>query len=198
MQGEKTKEAATMPQAQRDPHAPRTGRQRWPLLLGVLFLSLAFIREPSAQTTGTRLGRAASYPSTILRFDEPSEIAAARAALARGEPEEAIRQARRLLASDRTPAIRYVALNALCAGLTQAKRFEEAGAACNEAVRLRPKYWMAHNTLGNLHLVQRRFEAAIAEYRMALETLRPRTGAARIVRRNLALAEQERAQDAGS
>ncbi len=159
---------------------------------------LCDVARPLAQGTGTRLGRNNSYPSTILRFDEPSEIAAARAALARGDPDEAIRQARRLLSSDRSPATRYAAYNALCAGLTQAKRFEEAGQACDEAIRLRPRYWMAHNTLGNLHLMQRRFEAAIAEYRMALEMLRPRSRAARIVRGNLALAEQQRAKEAGS
>lgn len=178
------------------------GRRRWRL---AALLSMAGIFLPAtspaplhAQATGTRVGKSDSHPSTVLHFDEPSEIAAARAALARGDPDEAIRQARRLLASDRTPSIRYVALNALCAGLTQAKRFEDAGKACDEAIRLRPKFWMAHNTLGNLHLVQHRFEAAIAEYRMALDMLRARSRAARIVRTNLALAEQERARSAGS
>ena len=173
-------------------------------LLAALFLEAVLTTMPGlgrqalAQATGSRIDRSPNYPMSVLRFDEPSELSAARAALKRGDPQEAIRLMTSLLAHDASPDVQYAGHNALCAALTAAGRYEEAGAACDKAIAIRPRHWMAHNTLGNLHLVQGRLEAAIAEYRIALKQLRARSREAKIVRYNLALAEQALARRNGS
>ncbi len=180
-------------------HRPRRRRFFAAFLAGGI---LAFLPVGAchvlAQATGSRIDRSPNYPMSVLRFDEPSELSAARAALKRGDPQEAIRLVTGLLAHDASPDVQYAGHNALCAALTAAGRYEEAGAACDKAIAIRPRHWMAHNTLGNLHLVQGRLEAAIAEYRIALKQLRARSREARIVRYNLALAEQALARRDGS
>ncbi len=169
------------------------------VLLGVILAAPFAVGRPAlAQVTGSRVDRSPNYPMSVLRFDEPSELSAARAALKRGDPQEAIQLMRGLLAHDTSPDVQYAGHNALCAALTAAGRYEEAGAACDRAIAIRPRHWMAHNTLGNLHLVQGRLEAAIAEYRIALKQLRARSREAKIVRYNLALAEQALARRGGS
>ncbi|GIX18086.1 MAG: hypothetical protein KatS3mg119_2272 [Rhodothalassiaceae bacterium] len=168
------------------------------LFLPMLALLLLSGSPGWAQATGSRIDRSPNYPMSVLRFDEPSELAAARAALKRGDPEEAIRLMEELLAHDSSPDVQYAGHNALCAALTAAGRYEAAGAACDRAIAIRPRHWMAHNTLGNLHLVQGRLEAAIAEYRIALSQLRARSREAKVVRYNLALAERALARRDGS
>ncbi len=164
----------------------------------ILAMTFGIGRHASAQATGSRIDRSPNYPMSVLRFDEPSELSAARAALKRGDPQEAVQLMTSLLAHDVSPDVQYAGHNALCAALTAAGRYEEAGAACDKAIAIRPRHWMAHNTLGNLHLVQGRLEAAIAEYRIALKQLRARSREAKIVRYNLALAEQALARRDGS
>ncbi|MDT8397265.1 MAG: hypothetical protein RQ899_01455 [Pseudomonadales bacterium] len=144
-----------------------------------------------AQNTGSRIEGRPSQPLTIVRFDEPAEIAAIRASIARGEMGEAVAMAESMLAADPTIAIQYFGNNALCVALSAAKDWEGALAACNKAVRIRPGYWMALNSRGTVQLMTGRHQQALADYQKALQALSADSLEADVVRHNIALVDGE-------
>ena len=153
-----------------------------------------------AQTTGSRLSSAPPHPMARIRFDEPSELGAIRTALADGEvakapiigfnvrPNAKAREiAKTFLASDLSPDMQYVGLNALCAVESAARNWQAALDACNRAIRIRSSFWMAINTRGTVYLMTGDVEKARADFRRAYELVPDRGGNKEIVRHNLAL-----------
>ncbi len=140
-----------------------------------------------AQTTGSRLSSAPPHPMARIRFDEPSELGAIRTALADGEVAKAREIAKTFLASDLSPDMQYVGLNALCAVESAARNWQAALDACNRAIRIRSSFWMAINTRGTVYLMTGDVEKARADFRRAYELVPDRGGNKEIVRHNLAL-----------
>ncbi len=140
-----------------------------------------------AQTTGSRVSSAPPYPMARIRFDEPSELGAIRAALADGKIGKARKIAKKFLASDLSPDMQYVGLNALCAVESAGKEWRSALDACNAAIRIRPRFWMAINTRGTVYLMTGDVEKARADFRRAYELVPDRGDNRDIVQHNLAL-----------
>jgi tetratricopeptide (TPR) repeat protein len=60
------------------------------------------------------------------------------------------------------------AYNNLCIGLTGQRKFDEAIAACNKAVDLRPREWKFYNNRANIFFYLGQFDRALAEYYKAM------------------------------
>jgi tetratricopeptide (TPR) repeat protein len=93
---------------------------------------------PAAQVLGPVRAPAPPEVSVVSLIDE------GRQALLRGQPERALAtavEAERLDPNDATVK------NNLCAYLGELRRYEEAVAACNAALRLRPDFQLARNNL---------------------------------------------------
>jgi len=160
---------------------------------GVAFAGLVALTASaaSAQNTGSRLPEGDSnHPREIIRFDEPGELKKIRKLIPQGKLEEARRLARSLMNGDPSPDMQYAGLNAKCAIETHAGNIDTAIEACNRALRIRPRHWMALNSRGTVHFVAQRFEAALEDYRTALRYLPKDSNEAEIVRNNIALAER--------
>ena len=144
-----------------------------------------------AQPTGTRVKDGAStQPLAVLQLDIESQFDSIRAALARGDVDEAERKARTLLIVDQQSSTRYAALNALCAVSNQRRDWSEAVARCGQAIDMRPRHWMAWNTRGTAYLMSGDTEAAAADYQRALELLPSGHRMGEAVRHNIELAER--------
>jgi tetratricopeptide (TPR) repeat protein len=69
---------------------------------------------------------------------------------------------------DLTPANIPAAYNNLCIGLTGQRKFDEAIAACNKAVEMRPREWKFYNNRANIYFYLGQFDRALAEYYKAM------------------------------
>lgn len=159
--------------------------------LGCALLVMAIAGSAFAQSTGSRIKGQADQPLSIIRFEEPAEIARTRALIERGEVAAAIATAQGLLASDSAPDIQYFGHNALCVAHSAARDWGRALEACDSAIRIRPTHWMALNSRGTVHLMAGRGRAAVADYQKALRALPDDSAATDIVRHNLGLAEAQ-------
>ncbi len=56
----------------------------------------------------------------------------------------------------------------LCIGLTGLRKFDDAIAACNRAVELRPRQWAFYNNRANIFFYLGQFDRALAEYYKAM------------------------------
>ena len=56
----------------------------------------------------------------------------------------------------------------LCIGLTGLRRFDDAIAACNRAVQMRPRQWTFYNNRANIFFYLGQFDRALAEYYKAM------------------------------
>ncbi len=144
-----------------------------------------------AQTTGSRVSSAPPYPMARIRFGEPSELGAIRAALADGEIAKARKIAKKFLASDLSPDMQYVGLNALCAVESAGKEWQTALDACNQAIRIRPNFWMAINTRGTVYLMTGDVAKARADFERAYRLVPDRGDNRDIVRHNLSLVGED-------
>lgn len=157
----------------------------------VLAMSALPAASQQSGQTGTRIkGGESDQPTTIIRFDEPGELREIRRLLERGEIAPARTLADQLLAGDKTPSMRYAALNAKCAIETRAGQFDAAIEACDKAIAIRPLYWMALNSRGTAHLLAGRPEAALRDYETALRSVSEDSTTAEVIRHNIALAQQ--------
>lgn len=161
-------------------------------------LLVAALAAPvAAQTTGTRIKGNTEQPVSIIRFEEPAEIALARSLIARGEIDAAIETVEGLLAQDSAPDIQYFGHNALCVAHSAGKNWDEALKACDQAVAIRSGHWMALNSRGTVHLMAGRISAAIADYEAALASLSENANARQVVEHNLELARNAREAPVG-
>lgn len=60
------------------------------------------------------------------------------------------------------------AYNNLCIGLTGLGKFDEAMAACNKAIEMKPRQWSFYNNRGNIYFYRSEFDRALAEYYKAM------------------------------
>jgi Flp pilus assembly protein TadD len=60
------------------------------------------------------------------------------------------------------------AYNNLCIGLTGQGKFDEAMAACDKAIELKPRQWSFYNNRGNIYFYRSEFDRALAEYYKAM------------------------------
>ena len=164
---------------------------------GLIVFVLAYIMvqatsQSLAQSTGTRIEKAPDRPMTIIRFDEPAEIAKIRSLLDQGAHQEAIDLALSLLQRDKTSAIQYSASNALCAALSKDNQWDSALEACEKAINIRPHHWMARNSRANVYLMQGRYDLALDDFQIALANLAPDSMEAQIVAHNIAITQSRR------
>lgn len=134
------------------------------------------------------------FPKQILRLAQPGELEKIAQAINNADGKTAARLINKMLADDASPGIRYMANNALCVMHTRFGEFDRAIAACNEALAIRPSYWVALNSRGTAYLQMQQYEAAMHDYERAAESA-PKAGGHQIVSHNLALAEERRNED---
>jgi tetratricopeptide (TPR) repeat protein len=161
----------------------------------VTFLALMLLQtmpHALAQSTGTRIEKAPDRPLNIIRFDEPAEIAEIRSLLEQGAHGDAIDLALTLLERDKTPAIQYSAWNALCAARSKDNQWDGALEACEKAIAIRPRHWMARNSRANVYLMQGRYDLALDDFQIALANLAPGSMEAQVVEHNIAITESRR------
>ena len=79
---------------------------------------------------------------------------------------ELVQQAFR--SGDITPMNLGAAYNNLCIGLTGQHKFDEAIAACNQALTFRPREWKFYNNRANIYFYLGQFDKALAEYYKAM------------------------------
>jgi len=162
----------------------------WLAASALLGAGISLAAEQRAQTGSRIKGGEADQPTTIIRFDEPGELAEIRRLLAEGEIVEARKVADGLLKADRSAYVQYAGHNAKCAVETQAGRYDAAMAACDAAISIRPFFWMALNSRGTVHLMAGRPEAALRDYRTALAAVSDDSPTAEIIRHNIEIAQQ--------
>ena len=108
-------------------------------------------------------------------------------ALRQGNMERAISSLERFLKEPVSKRNRVAAHNNLCIAYQYVGDLEAAVEQCSIAIKLNPKYWQAYNNRGNVHLAGGAYEAAKADYQLALE-INPKDKAAR---ENLKLTQGE-------
>jgi len=150
----------------------------------------------SPEVTGSRLDSRIPEPAVIplSEFDEIDKI---RILLQEGRGEEAVNAARAHLAYlerlgnqlPRATVHRYFALNALCGALTQTGELEKAIATCTTAIELSPKRWSAVNNRGTAHYVSGNYQAALNDYRRAMELVANNEDLAEMIQHNIELTE---------
>ena len=160
------------------------------IILSILFV-LSGLFAAAEESTGTRIKDADSnYPTSVIWFDEPSEIIAIRTLLQEGKKEPAVKKAREYVASLKNIAgpeakqLRYFAYNALCAALTSKGDIKEAVNACSSAIKLNPSLWQALNTRGAAYYVSGQNELALKDYRKALEIVRGAESLVELIQHN--------------
>ncbi len=146
-------------------------------------------------STGTRLAKPSEHPVNIIRLQPPSEIAEIRRLVIAGETDRAVELAEWLLASDPAPDIQYFGLNALCTTYSSARQLEKAMEFCNNALKIRPNYWMALNSRGTIYYQMGQMANALADYEASLSALNSKSSEAAIVRHNIALTKARQGLD---
>ena len=114
----------------------------------------------------------------------------------RGRTEGAVRAASRYLdsltsnqRSGRTSTYVYDAYNALCIALTADKQFDKAMEACDQAIEMSPARWQAINSRGSLNYKTGKYEAALNDYREALEKAPNLTRVRKIIEHNVEISQ---------
>jgi len=123
--------------------------------------------------TGTHLNSKA-LPSEILALEVPNEVERIRQLILDGRKDDALKLAeayidkvdRVTLPHETMP--KYFAWNAYCTVLTSLHKVEEAIAACSMAMAFEPRKWSAVNNRGTAKFVAGQYEAALADYQVAL------------------------------
>jgi tetratricopeptide (TPR) repeat protein len=122
------------------------------LLAGVAVAALAVIAATAQMfSRGNGLVNDAAY--ALDREDWDRGVALAREALRSGE-----------LMPSNVPA----AYNNYCIGLTGVGKYDEAMAACNKAIEMRPRQWSFYNNRANIYFYLGQFDRALAEYYKAM------------------------------
>jgi len=111
-------------------------------------------------------------------------------ALRQGDYERAISSFERFLKKPAPKSSRVAAHSNLCIAYEFVGDLEAAVKHCNIAINLSPKHWRAYNNRGNVHLAAGAYEAASADYQLALE-INPK---AKAVLENLKLAQTKAAR----
>ena len=111
-------------------------------------------------------------------------------ALHQGDLERAITSLERFLKEPASKSNRVAAHNNLCIAYQFVGDLEGAVKQCNIAIELNPKHWRAYNNRGNVHFAGGAYEAASADYQLALE-IKPK---AEVVLENLKLAKAKAAK----
>jgi len=111
-------------------------------------------------------------------------------ALRQGDMERAITSLERFLKEPARKSDRVAAHNNLCIAYQFVGDLEAAVKQCSIAIELNPKHWRAYNNRGNVHFAGGAYEAASADYLLALD-INPK---AEVVLENLKLAQAETAK----
>ncbi len=111
-------------------------------------------------------------------------------ALRQGDLERAITSLERFLKEPARKSDRVAAHNNLCIAYQFVGDLEAAVKQCSIAIELNPKHWRAYNNRGNVHFAGGAYEAASADYLLALD-INPK---AEVVLENLKLAQAETAK----
>ena len=138
----------------------------------------------------TAVPTAQAGTSEIIRLHSSDLLTQGIRALRQGDMERAIVSLERFLKEPASRSNRVAAHNNLCIAYEYVGDLEAAVKQCSIAINLNPKYWRAYNNRGNVHLASGAYEAASADYQLALE-INPRAKAAQ---ENLTLAETEAAK----
>ena len=138
----------------------------------------------------TAVPTAQAGTSEIIRLHSSDLLTQGIRALRQGDMERAIVSLERFLKEPASRSNRVAAHNNLCIAYEYVGDLDAAVKQCSIAINLNPKYWRAYNNRGNVHLASGAYEAASADYQLALE-INPRAKAAQ---ENLTLAETEAAK----
>lgn len=128
--------------------------------------------------------------SEIIRLHSSDLLTQGIRALRQGDMERAITSLERFLKEPASRSNRVAARNNLCIAYEYVGDLDAAVEQCSIAIELNPKYWRAYNNRGNVHLAGGAYQAASADYQLALE-INPKAKAAR---ENLKLVEAEAAK----
>jgi tetratricopeptide (TPR) repeat protein len=111
------------------------------------------MNSASAQqfTRGNALVNESAYAVDMERWSEGVKLA-----------EDALRSGEVTL--DNMPAL----YNNMCIGLTGMRRFNDAIAACDKALELKPRQWSFYNNRANIYFYLGQFSKALAEYYKAV------------------------------
>ena len=104
-----------------------------------------------AFSRGNALVNQSAYAADMERWSEAVNLA-----------NEALRSGEVML--ENLPAL----YNNLCIGLTGLRRFEDAIAACDKALELKPREWKFYNNRANIYFYLGQFSRALAEYYKAV------------------------------
>lgn len=126
----------------------------------------------------------------VIRLHSSDLLSQGIRALRQGDMERAITSLERFLKEPASRSNRVAARNNLCIAYQYVGDLDAAAEQCSMAIALNPKYWRAYNNRGNVHLASGAYEAASADYQLALE-INPKAKAAR---ENLKLTRAEAAK----
>jgi tetratricopeptide (TPR) repeat protein len=169
--------------------------------LCALLLALLLTSTVSAQSrTGTHLPIGTqSGPSNTLLVNPDGDLNLIRQLMEGGQKQKALAIAKINLADIENSnqkfegSRHYDALNALCVAHTGLGQLPEAMTACSRAMGLRTDLWTAANNRGTAHLLAGDFDAAMADYELAMRRVPKRNQAARdTIRFNMSLVEARR------
>ena len=138
----------------------------------------------------TAVPTAQASTSSIIRIHSSDLLNQGIQALRQGNMERAITSLERYLKEPVSKRNRVVAHNNLCIAYHYSGDFGAAVEQCSIAIKLDPKYWRAYNNRGNVHLAGGSYDAASADYSLALE-INPK---AKAVQENLELVRGEAAK----
>lgn len=159
------------------------------ILGGVTFTSSALAQSAVEPWTG-------AIPGDTIYFANNDGLKQIRKMLNDGEIDKAVvfaqayvKSADTDLRSGKTSSMRYDAYNALCIAYTAQKKFTAAKEACDTAIKLSPKGWLAYNSRGSLNLKNGNLTEANNDYRMALENAPSKGDIRTILEHNINLSQ---------
>ncbi|MBL4601531.1 MAG: tetratricopeptide repeat protein [Emcibacteraceae bacterium] len=133
-----------------------------------------------------------------IHLGNDNRLSTVRRLINEGNTEGAVREAKKLVttlklskmyrASQRT-RYRYNIYNALCISLTSNNEYEDALAACNEAIDSDPHRWHAINSRGSLNYKMGNYTKALTDYQRALNKAPERKRIKRIIEHNIKISE---------
>lgn len=176
---------------------PKSGRFLVALLAFSIFGLLGFAN--AAAETGSRVGGSAS-PRHVIWLDTPGEFKQIRKLIDAGKKAEALELAR-IFVRDVSTAIpgnisnvHYFSLSVLCVTLTVNGEIAEAMETCDNAVSMSPGRWQAIMNRGTVYYVSDRMDAAIRDYRRALDLEADSGDVTLMIKHNLDLALSKQAK----
>jgi len=157
-------------------------------------LSVSVAAYGQKPLTGTRLNSAGSAnPRTVIRFQQPDEVAEIERLLGRGKTGKALKVAlgfvRQVEKSGMDSNSRYFAHNSLCVVYSKMGENAKAIGECDLAIEAMPGHWSAWNNRGTLHYLAGNYAEAKKDYQRALRQAPNREHVAEMLRHNLSLVD---------